>query len=447
VSTNLHSAWSARFVRALAESGVTDLVISPGSRSTPLCLAAAAEPALRCHTHVDERVAGFFALGLARETRRPVALLCTSGTAGAHWLPAVIEAAQAYHPLVLITADRPWEAYDCAAPQTIDQTDLFGRYVRHRAELGLPDPAPVALRAVSRVAAQCVLRARWPEPGPVHVNARFRKPLEPVDVPAPEPWTADLAALRAPAVFAPSPAPSADAIVALRDAIASTARGVVVCGPTVGGEVFRHAAALARAAGYSLLAEATSGVRFGAGDDVSRCDAFDLCLRAPRFRAANAPSLVIELGAPPTSSSYAAWLAQHPAAARWVIAPHGWPDPAGDAAARVFAGDEFVRAVAGALDARVPDAWARGFVDADAAAWSRVDAELAAEALHEGHVTADLVAALRAGDALVIGNSMPVRDIDTFARGGAARAVHPQRGARGDRDEVQGRRAKRPKHA
>lgn len=429
--TNLHSAWSALFVRALASQGVRDLVISPGSRSTPLCLAAAQEPALRCHTHVDERVAAFFALGLARATRAPVALLCTSGTAGAHWLPAVIEASQAYHPLVLITADRPWEAYDCAAPQTIDQTDLFGRYVRHRAELGLPDPSPAALRAVARIAAQCVQRARWPEPGPVHVNARYRKPLEPVDVGAPEPWEEVVRGLRAPEVFVPSAAPPADAVRALRDAILAAERGAIVCGPSVGGVIFHHAAALARASGFPLLAEASSGARFGGPRDAPRCDAFDLALRVPAFRDEHAPELLIELGAPPTSAAYAAWIARHPEAARWVISPHGWPDPQGDARARVFGDDALVRAVAASLPQRAPSPWTEDFLRADARAWTVVDASLADDALHEGALAASLVARLSDGDALIVGNSMPVRDLDLFARGGPALAVHHQRGASG----------------
>ena len=119
-ASNLHTAWAALFVRALATAGVTDIVISPGSRSTPLVLAAAREERLRCHVILDERSAAFFALGQARVSGRPSALLCTSGTAGAHYFPAIIEASQSFTPLVVITADRPWDAYDAAAPQTID---------------------------------------------------------------------------------------------------------------------------------------------------------------------------------------------------------------------------------------------------------------------------------------------------------------------------------------
>jgi 2-succinyl-5-enolpyruvyl-6-hydroxy-3-cyclohexene-1-carboxylate synthase len=427
VSTNLHSAWAALFLRALVQSGVRDLVISPGSRSTPLCLAAAQTPGLRTHTHVDERVAAFFALGISRATGAPTALLCTSGTAGAHWLPAVIEASQAHHPLVLITADRPWEAYNCAAPQTIDQTDLFGRYVRHRAELGLPDPDPGALRAVVRIAAQSAHAARWPTPGPVHVNARFRKPLEPVSVAGPEAWAPLVQSLCAARVYAPSRSVPEGAVEALAEAIARHPRGVVSCGPS-DGTVFHHARALAEGVGYPLLAEATSGVRFAPG---SPPDALDLALRSRRFRAAHAPTLFIELGLPPTAASYASWCAEHADAERWVIAPHGWPDPQGDATHRVFADDALLTAVLARLPQRAPGPWIEGFARASSLALARARRERDDDALHELNVAGDLVDALDDGDVLVAGNSMPVRDLDVFAHRAAALRVVHQRGASG----------------
>lgn len=427
MSTNLHSAWASLFVRALVASGVRDVVISPGSRSTPLCLAAAQTPGLRAHNHIDERVAAFFALGLSRATRAPVALLCTSGTAGAHWLPAVIEASQAFHPLVLITADRPWEAYDCAAPQTIDQSDLFGRYLRHRAELGLPDAAGGALRAAVRVASQSVHRALWPTPGPVHVNARFRKPLEPVAVEGPEPWDEIVRSLSAPRVYAaPWPCPD-EAVEALALAIAESPRGFISCGPAVGGAVYAHARALAEAAGYPLMAESTSGLRFGD----TRGDSLDLALRSRRFRASHAPSLLIELGMPCTSSAYAAWSAEHPDARRWVISPHGWPDPQGDCFARVFADDALLARVCERLPPRAESPWRDDFEGAQRVAETLAAQTLRGDTLDELAVARELVAALRDDDALMVGNSMPVRDLDVFTHTRARVAVHHQRGASG----------------
>jgi len=439
MTTNLHSAWARLFVGALEAAGVRDVVMSPGSRSTPLVLALAHFPALRVHVHVDERVAAFVALGQARATGVPSALLCTSGTAGAHWLPAVIEASLTGVPLVCVTADRPWEAYDCASPQTIDQTDLFGPHVRHRAELGAPVASSGALRAVARVAAQAVHRALSPTPGPVHVNARFRKPLEPVAVEAVEPWeplVASLLARRPTRAYAPSLAPAPEAVAALADALRAARRPWVVCGPSLSREPLADAvAALCRATGAALLAEATSGVRFGAPDDVVTLPAFDALLRVPSFVERAAPDLVIELGLPPTASSYAAWVeSRHPP--RHVVAPFGWPDPHASASSLVCAEPAALcRALTAALDGHVPAAetltWGRSL---------RAAQRLAAEAvaacddgtLHEAYVPARLAAALPAGATLVVGNSLPARDIDAFTTGASPplRVLH-QRGASG----------------
>ncbi len=443
--SNLHLGWSRLFLRALAASGVTDVVISPGSRSTPVALTAGETPGLTCHVVVDERSAAFFALGQARVTGRPSVLVCTSGTAGAHYLPAVIEASQAHVPMILVTADRPWEAQHCAAPQTVDQADLFGRYVRHRAELGLPDPSPGALRAVPRIAAQAVHLARRPVPGPVHVNARFRKPLEPVDVTGPEPWETEIAALvdrGAPRVYAPRSVPDPDGVHALAAACEGTSRGLIVCGPAVDtgdGSALRAAAvALARATGFPLLPEATSGVRFGAATDgATVCGGFDTFLRDEDFRRGHAPEVVVEIGAPPTSSAWAQYLALHPRALRFVVAPYGWSDPAGDATALVLADPAVVcAAVAARLVAGggspSETMWSRDFARAEAVARTLVDREIAEGALTEGTVARRLVSALPAGAVLVVGNSMPVRDLDTYAPVGSVPVwVLHQRGASG----------------
>ena len=167
---NLHLVWAELFVDALAQAGVMDVVLCPGSRATPFVLAAANEPRLRCHDLVDERAAAFFALGQARATGRPSLCVYTSGTAGAHAYPAVIEAAHAHVPMIVLTADRPPELQRCGAPQTIDQTRLYGVYARQYADLGLPDGSAPALAALRRTAAALVARTRGPVPGP------FRRP-------------------------------------------------------------------------------------------------------------------------------------------------------------------------------------------------------------------------------------------------------------------------------
>jgi 2-succinyl-5-enolpyruvyl-6-hydroxy-3-cyclohexene-1-carboxylate synthase len=441
--TNLHIAWARLFLHAAATTGVTEAVLSPGSRSTPLAIAAAMTPGLRVHVVVDERSAGFFALGQARVTGRPSLLLCTSGTAGAHYLPAVIEAHHSFVPMLVVTADRPWELQDAAAPQTIDQLKLFGFFARHFAELGVPDPSPGALAAVPRIACQAVARSLAPTPGPVHVNARFRKPLEPASAIVAESWQPFVDALMsrgAARVFPPASAPPAAAVAEIAERIACAERGIIVCGPAPLTSPRGRACVLdlARTTGFPLLCEATSQLRFG-GDrgGVITCSAFDALLRAPELRALGAPDLILEFGAPPTSSGYAALLARGPRAPRFVVTPHGYNDPNGDAEALVLAEPSDVAAALLALlpeGPRPPSRFAMALARADQDVQSLASRTLddCAPALSEGTIARAVVAGCPEGSLLVVGNSTPVRDVDAYAPASARPIdVLHQRGASG----------------
>ncbi len=171
------ATFCATLVDEWARAGLTDAVVSPGSRSTPMALALAADDRLRLHVFVDERSAAFFALGIGLRTGAPALTLTTSGTAAAELHPAVIEAHHAGIPLLAVTADRPPEAHGVGAPQTIEQGDLYGRAVRWRADPGVPDPA--ASPSWRSLAARAVAEARGAggRPGPVHLNLAFREPL------------------------------------------------------------------------------------------------------------------------------------------------------------------------------------------------------------------------------------------------------------------------------
>lgn len=441
-ASDLHSAWARLFLSSLASAGLREIVISPGSRSTPLALAAAAESRLRVHVLIDERDAAFFALGQARRSGRASALLCTSGTAGAHYLPAIIEASQSHVPLLAITADRPWEAYDAASSQTIDQVKLYGDVVRHYAELGLPDGSPGALAAVVRIAAQALYATAAPRPGPVHVNARFRKPLEPVQVTGREPFTDRIEALLqagAPRVFAARTSCADGAIDALAELCTERERGLLVCGPAWSGtdaeELRCSVAALGRVTGFPIWAEACSGVRFGGGRAVG--GGFDTLLHDAEFRRTHAPELIIELGGPPVSSVYASYLAEHPGNERAVIAPHGWNDPSGTARILCFADPAEVcaRLVAHPrlADRRPPPTeWARSLAAAEALVWRSAELDREPLVLSEAEVARAVIDALPAGATLLVGNSLPVRDLDTFCPVGdkPLRVLH-QRGAAG----------------
>jgi len=413
--------WARTIVRALADAGVRGFVVSPGSRSTPLTAALVHEDVeVVAEVVIDERAAGFFALGRARALGAPVALVCTSGTAPAHYYPAVIEAAMADVPLVVVSADRPPELQDGGAPQTIDQTRLFGVHARAFVDLGPPADGELALAAVHRRVVQAVLASRSPRPGPVQINVPLRKPLEPAAI-AP-------AAIARPVALAPPVARASDqAVAALAAALGRARRPFVVAGARPTGDRLTSAVStLARRRGAAVLAETTSQLRGALDPEIVGLDHFDLVLAAG---AVAAPDLIVQLGAEPVAAAWPGFLAAHPEVPRWVIAEHAWPDPHASAAGLVLG--DIADALGRATDlapVRAPDqAWLRAIAAADERAAAIVD-ELLGEPDSEG---AAVRAALDgAGDALVVlGNSLPVRVADHVHR--AARRVIAQRGASG----------------
>lgn len=457
VPENLLTLWSRLLFHSLAAAGVRDVIVSPGSRSTPFVLAAAGEPRLRLHSVIDERAAAFFALGQARVTGRPSLLLCTSGSAGAHYLPAVIEADQAGLPLLILTADRPTELLHVAANQTIDQRWLFEGYARRVVDVGAPDPAPAALRGLRRLAAQAVALAQAPQPGAVHLNLRARKPLEPVAAGSAAALALDTAVralMAAPAAQVIVGRPLADdaAIEALAERCLRARRGVIVAGPAPASQARARGAVarLQRATGFALLAEGASQLCFAGThgvDAAALIDTFDWLYRLPAGDHEWLPDLVIQLGAPPTSGAWERLLDRHGELERIVVAPTGWPDPHNSAAIVVQADIEATCDQLSARLARRPaqafaglpaPAATAAFTGVLAAANARVrrvvDAQLQAQGdtLSEGAVARSVSAALAPGSWLVVGNSLPIRLLDAYA--GACRAdLHmlSQRGASG----------------
>ncbi len=418
-------------VATLARGGLRHVVLSPGSRNTPLVLASLASAELRCHVVLDERAAGFVALGLARTLGAPVGLLCTSGSAGAHYLPALIEARASGVPIVALTANRPPELHGCGAPQTIEQEGLFGAHVVKACRLGPAEP--VTLAASATAVALAVAAARGPEPGPVHLDLAFREPLwEPGSDSAPAAIAAGPRLLRA----APPPAPEAlDAL----EALATRERGVIVCGPEASGappgatSAFAQAAgALARRLGWPLLAEPSSGARFGAPEGAPLVASYDALLRAPAFARAHPPEAVLRFGRLPPSGPLAEWLGA--AEETWLVDPAGrWLDPR-HAARGLVAADPLALCAAllerlrgGARDS----AWLAAWQDAERRAAERLEAACA-HGLWEGAVARLVARALPPGALLHVGNSMPVRDLESFAPARSEPlAVTVSRGANG----------------
>jgi 2-succinyl-5-enolpyruvyl-6-hydroxy-3-cyclohexene-1-carboxylate synthase len=439
----LLTQWSRLLLGKLVAAGITDAVVSPGSRSTPFVWAALHTPGLRCHSVIDERSAGFYALGMARLTGRPTLLICTSGSAGAHYFPAVIEAALARLPLVVLTADRPLELQDASAAQTVDQTRLFGDFARRFYELGQPDPSPSALFGLCRLAEQAVFHSLHPEPGAVHLNARARKPLEPTS------GDLELEArvdelLAAPPRLSPAPALHADpaAIRRISDACRATKRGLIVLGPAAPGD-FSELAPLVEATGFPVLCEATSQLRFGAHLGVPRersIDGFEVLLRSPDLAPLLRPELLLRFGTPCTSSALDA-LTGSGRVQEVVIARHGFPDPS-NRAELVVIGDrnDVARRLTQALveppnteHAQERAEFARRWAHANRGVWRVVERVLeGAGPLREGAAVRTVIERLPAGTVLTLGNSLPVRDVDLFVPAAErGLTVLHQRGANG----------------
>jgi len=420
----LNFLWSRHFVAALAAAGVGHAVISPGSRSTPLALALLRQPGLDCQVVVDERSAAFLALGLAKGTGQPVALLCTSGSAPAHWLPAVIEADATGVPLLLLSADRPPELHGWGANQTVEQLRLFDGYVRASHALGAPE-GQLEPRQIHTLAARLVAESRWPDPGPVHANIPFREPL----LPPPD----MLGQLSEPLLPAPAtslytrspqmpPAPEAIAQAAIH---LGGRPGVILAGGLIpDGQTVALAAAmvaLAERLDCPILADPLSGLRHGPHAR-QRCLAHgEALLRDPDFTATHRPAWILRFGQPPVSKALLNWQSQclQGGSELWLVEERGrWPDP--DRLSTALIRGEPTRVAQALYQALAPQAitnWQTAWSAAEARCASRAAEALAvADApLWEGALVADLVAALPVDSQLFWGNSMAVRDGDAFS--------------------------------
>ncbi|MGE3620273.1 MAG: 2-succinyl-5-enolpyruvyl-6-hydroxy-3-cyclohexene-1-carboxylic-acid synthase [Acidimicrobiia bacterium] len=416
---DVQATFCATLVDEWVRCGLAVAVVSPGSRSTPLALALAADGRLRVEVHIDERSAGFLALGVGRATGRPAVVVTTSGTAAAELHPAVAEADLDGVPLLLCTADRPAELRDVGAAQTIDQSRLFGPAVRWFAEPGVPD-AVVAGRWRS-LAARLVAEATGRRPGPVHANLAFREPLLGAAGPLPAarevgPW-----ATRS----------GGDAVPPLEDLVPGGLdgrRGVVVVGAGAGEP--DAVLSLAGGLGWPVLPDARAAARVPGDLVVVHADAI---LRSPDAAAALRPEVVLRLGGLPASRVVAEWLAASGAHEVVVGGAGCWPDPAGTAATLVDARpSDAVAAWSGRGPIRAVAGWTSTWVTAERAAAAAIDEVLAAApGPSEPSVARDLLGALPAGAQLVVSSSMPIRDLEWYAPPRRGVVVHANRGANG----------------
>ena len=414
------------FVDTLAIEGVTNAVVCPGSRSTPLAVALAAHPNLRVWVHIDERAAAFFALGMARQIGTPVALLSTSGTAAANFLPAVIEAGLSRIPLIVMTADRPPELRGWGAAQTIDQIRLFGEHVKWFVDMPVPVAGDALVRHARSSAVRAVQTSRSDPPGVVHLNFPFREPLLPPDMRPPFQIPALFAQERRAAplpVLEPSRLVSDTAVLdTLANLIAREPRGIIVCGPGDRKGLASAVTAFSAARGYPILADPLSGIRFGPHDRSLVIDAYDPFLRDQATADALQPEIVIRVGAIPTSKPLQQFLGALPQRTHVLIDPGTPRDPQHLATAFVHADAATTFAAVAdriAISAPVVDrCWVDAWRKADRVTRGAIDHVLGRDdKLFEGRVVAELAALVTENSIVVVGNSMPIRDVDAFVRG------------------------------
>ena len=436
-SANPTYVYVGAFVDELQRAGVRNIVICPGSRSTPLAMAFAAQAGMRTWMHVDERSAAYFGLGMAKQLRQPVALLCTSGTAAANFMPAVVEAKLTHVPLLVLTADRPHELRDNGAPQSIDQNRLYGTYVKWFVEVALPEATNAALRYIRTIAVRAAASAQAIPAGPVHLNFPFREPLTPEPIPGqPLPPVAqrDLVAWQgrpdnAPYVEVrevPLVAPAATTIGYLMDMVRGVRRGLIIVGPNDDPALLEPVMRLARHLGYPILADPLSQLRCGDHDRVMVLSSYDAFLRIDPFIASVQPELILRFGAMPASKPLLLYLQRYASCPLVVIDGHGgWEEPTQLASELIHANpaalcQSFLTVLeqqkkSEEIQPSVSQAWLTTWQDADKVTRQTLQNVIQDfNELFEGRVFTELARLLPDGTTLYTGNSMPVRDLDTF---------------------------------
>ena len=410
-------------VETLVRAGVRQAVLSPGSRSTPLTIAFASHPAVKAWPVLDERSAGFLALGLAKASGVPTVLVCTSGTAAANYLPAVVEAHESAIPLIVITADRPPELRACASGQTIDQQKLFGGYAVWFHELATPELDLDRLRYLRQTTQHAFLRATGPIAGPVHLNAPFRDPLPPLDDGGAArafgekvAWPAFFEHLGPLSVSGPARRLGKDERAQLAARFSPEARGLIVVGPSQPVDADGFVDALATAAGrlgWPVLADGLAPARSLAGRIPHLVTTYDAVLRRPEVAERLAPELVVCVGGWPTSKVLRGWLEQtNPPI--WMVSDRADNRDALHGRTRTLSVPfgEFANAV---MDAGRPGPYSRAWADYERQARAALDRRLEGAAeLVEPKATWLLARQLPARTPLFVANSMPIRDVEYF---------------------------------
>ncbi|MBD1863611.1 MULTISPECIES: 2-succinyl-5-enolpyruvyl-6-hydroxy-3-cyclohexene-1-carboxylic-acid synthase [Trichocoleus] len=435
---NTNSVWASILAETLVRLGLRTAVVCPGSRSTPLAIAFAQHPEVEAIPVLDERSAAFFALGLARQSGLPVVLVCTSGTAGANFYPAVIEARQSRVPLLVLTADRPPELRDCNAGQAIDQQKLFGDFPNWYAELATPALEMGLLKYLRQTMVYAWERSLWPVAGPVHLNLPFRDPLAPIPDPGVEEWRLQFDLAQFFAAVQPMTEVDAVGVGNIQLPLATwqaCERGVIIAGPAQPRSPLQYCTAVAQlsaALGWPVLAEGLSPLRNYADLNPDLISTYDLLLRNRQLAEQLVPEMVIRIGEMPTSKELRLWLER--------VQPQQWIVDLGDRNLDPLHGHTtHLRLAIEQLAPLLPptsksvSSYLKDWCSAEGKVRQKLDQTMSdTEAWFEGKVAWLLSQHLPPGTPLFIANSMPVRDVEFFWKpGNTAIKPHFNRGANG----------------
>ena len=406
------------FVDELVAAGVENVCICPGSRSTPLALTFERHPNIKTWMHLDERSCAYFALGLST-SYSPSVILCSSGTAAANFAPAVVEAAHAHVPLIVLTADRPQELRDLGANQTVDQVRLYGSAAKWFTEMPLPEASEQTLAYVRMVARRCVSYCRTASPGPVHLNFPFREPLIPAGYHPAEKPARQHASPAAEAEVAGADGPSGGSSPATRsgsfgDLFSQASRPMIVCGPKSYPNL-KVARQLADS-GIPVLADILSDLRCMPTYTPGTLGAYDSFLRSNHLARNLEPDLIVRFGAPPTSKPLSAYLQLHHDVKQIVVAPEPmWPDPDLTASKVIHSDGRAEWETMSRCKVTPAAAWGAAWQEAESRTRAAIDEILGPhEPLSEVSAVTDLAQVIPEAHLVALGNSMPVRDVDTF---------------------------------
>lgn len=441
IKINKNFVWAENFVNQLAISGVRNVCISPGSRSTPLTLAFDNNRKIQKHIFVDERQSGFFALGLAKQSNLPVAVVTTSGTAAVELYPAIVEAYQNRVPLIVCTADRPAKLRNKGANQTINQHNLYKNHIRFFYDSGLPELRRKSLERLLKETNEAFRISLIADRGPVHINLPFEKPLEPhlsTDEIS-ETKLREMENIDAGQIFYGSESLfKENDLNQVLNQINKSSSGLIIVGPSNFYEPLKKKIKkLSQTLGFPIFADGASGFRTGVKEKDLIVTNYDAFLRSEEFQNKFQPDIIVQFGRTPTSTSLENYLAKIKSV-RYIINEFGdCYDPSGTAKKIIKADvysfiDNLLKRIDGS-STKQDSEWLKFLLQLDdLAEWLKVEFINNSHLIDETNIIWNIAKNIPEKSVLFVSNSTPIRDLDYFLQKSPNNfIIHQNRGASG----------------